>query len=93
MSTCEDNLHIWSTLDSSRAASISSKQTEGRGFQVLDRKQQGNGRQSLLSAGELHHVLQLLAWRLGDDRGRLPPGYPPPSTSSSVALAAAEELP
>ena len=78
-------------MDSSRAASISSKQTEGRRFQVLDRKKQGNSRECLLSAGEQNHVLQLLAWRLGDDADACLKDILP-FHKLQLAVAAAEEL-
>ena len=42
------------------------EKAEGRGFEALDGKQKGDGRQGLLSAGELHHVLELFARGLRD---------------------------
>ena len=43
------------------------KETEGRRFQIQNREQKRDGGQRLLSAGELHHILQLFARRLGND--------------------------
>ena len=46
------------------------EETERRRLQTLNRKQQRDRRQRLLATRQLHHVLQLLSGRLGDDRNR-----------------------